>query len=103
MRAELQVPAPNLEAAQGAAPVDLVWQTKRGPTGVRLPSGTSQVVMGFAYPVRGKRPSIRVKFDKYRLIFTFDNEQARDQAFDQLRVSSGLVAAADGASASRAG
>jgi hypothetical protein len=99
LRAQLHVPQAN--PAAGAQPMDLVWQTMRsGWAGVRLTPGVASEGMGTAYPVTGARPAIKARFGKFDIILSFDNELARDAAFDQFRASAGLIASPDGASAS---
>ena len=102
LRAQLRVL--QTDPPTSAAPIDLVWQTLRsGPAGVRLTPGVTSEVMGTAYPVTGARPAIRARFGRFDLVLSFDSEPARDAAFDQLRVSAGLIASPDGASASSPG
>jgi hypothetical protein len=102
LRAELRVPP--ADPASGAPPIDLSWPTRRrGPTGVRLTPGVTRVVLGTAYPFTGPRPAIKARFGRFDIVLCFDNEPARDAAFDQFRISGGLIVGPDGASASNAG
>ena len=99
-KAELRLP--NVDPAAPAAvapPIDLVWATKKAETGIRLLPGTTQAVIGTAYPIGGARPAIRVRFGKYKLIFAFDTAAARDQAFDQFRISAPMATSPDGTTA----
>jgi hypothetical protein len=92
---------PPIDPAAGEPPIDLVWQSSRsGPTGIRLTPGVTGIVMGRSYPVTGSRPAMKVRFGRFDLIVSFDNELARDAAFDQIRRSARLQPSPDGASAS---
>jgi hypothetical protein len=96
LRAELRVPP--TDPAAGPVPIDLVWQTVRsGPTGIRLIPGISGMAMGTAYPVRGARPAIKARFGRYDIVVSFDNEVARDAAFDQITSTAGLTYGPNGA------
>jgi hypothetical protein len=89
LRAELRLGAVSPEAAAASAPppVDLYWKRGKKLWAIRLTPGLSQGVAGTAYPVLGKRPAMQTRFDKYRLMMSFDNEQARNSAYEQLRTS----------------
>jgi hypothetical protein len=98
MQAELRLAQLLGEIPAGEEPpVDLVYRTRQGNRGLRLMPGTAKAAMGKAYPLKGSRPAIRLKFDKYKLILSFDNELARDQAFDQIKLSGHLNPTTDGA------
>lgn len=99
MKAELQLPTGTDPAATAGAPVGLVWATKAGVNGFPLVPGTSGVQIGTAYPFSGEKPALRLRYDSFKLVLTFDSEQSRDMAFDQLRASSGLNPGPTGASA----
>jgi hypothetical protein len=90
LRGELRLGEPSPEAATAGAPppIDLYWVRGKKLWAIRLTPGLSQGVTGTAYPVLGQRPAMRARFDKYRLILSFDNQQARDSAYEQLRASS---------------
>lgn len=99
LRAELRVPP--TDPVLGQPPIEIVWKTgNTAMAGIQLVPGTTRIVMGTAYPVSGARPAMKVRFGKYDIILSFDSEQARDAAFDQLRLLAGLVPSPDGASAS---
>jgi len=82
-----------------AAALDIVWNDDAGITGVRLVPGVSEVVMGTAWSRKGPRPAIALRFLKYRIVLAFNDEASRDQAFDQLRYSTGLPVSAEGSAA----
>ena len=73
----------------GMPVTDLVWQSDAVLNGIRLNQGTSAVSPGTAYPISGKKPALRIVFMKKKLTLSFDSEQARDQAFAQVRASAG--------------
>jgi hypothetical protein len=99
LRAELRVPP--TDPAAGPPPIELVWPNgKNSAAGIRLVPGTTRIVMGTAYPAGGARPAIKARFGGFDIILSFDTEQARDAAFDQLRSLADLVPSPDGASAS---
>jgi hypothetical protein len=101
-KAELRVsPVDPAAASAAGAPVSLVWTTSGGLTGIDLGPELNRATMGTAYPIRGSRPALRVRYQKANLVFTFDGEEARNQAFDSLRACAGLVAAPEGGSAAR--
>jgi hypothetical protein len=101
-KAELRVsPTDPAQPAAANPPVSLVWTGPTGETGLDLGPDLSRAALGTAYPLRGARPALRVRYLKFNLVFTFDNEDARNQAFDSLRLYAGLVTAPEGASAAR--
>ena len=94
---ELRLATFMADASQAhEAPVDIVFKTRAGNRGLRLMPGLTSARLGKAYPLKGSRPAIRLHFGRYKLILSFDTEQARDMAFDQLRISSRLMPSADG-------
>lgn len=96
--AELELPVFMGDPALAPVPpVDLLYKTRSGNQGLRLMPGTTSATLGTAYPLRGPRPAIRIRFNKYKLILSFDSEQARDQAFDQLKLSGPMTPGTDGA------
>jgi membrane protein implicated in regulation of membrane protease activity len=99
MKASLQVPAADPAAPPATPTIDLVWTANGQPAGLRLIPGTSEAVVGNAYPLSGARPALRIKFDKFKLTLSFDSAEARDQAFDQFKLTAGLNPSGDGAAA----
>jgi hypothetical protein len=102
-RAELRVPIADPGATPtGTQELDLVWTGRKGAlSGLRLDPATISATIGHAYPFKGAKPALQIKVAKYKLILTFDSEQARDQAFDQFRTSAGLTMSPEGAAAAR--
>ena len=96
-RVELRVPEQDPANPSATPPLAIVWTSGSGLTGLPLVPGTSQAVMGTAYPMRGARPAIRLRYEKLKLIMSFDTEEARNQAFDQLRSAAGLISSPEGA------
>jgi hypothetical protein len=97
MKAELVVPPADPANPSPTVPVGLSRASGGEQTIMPLTPGTTEAAVGTAYAVSGERPAIRIRFLKFKLVFSFDSEVARDQAFDQLRVSAGLTATPDGA------
>jgi hypothetical protein len=67
--------------------VDLTWHEGSGWTSLRLAPGISRVDAGMAYPLTGRRPSVRVRFLGYALILSFDTEESRNLVYSHLRSS----------------
>ncbi|MGD0018869.1 MAG: hypothetical protein ABSD62_06400 [Candidatus Limnocylindrales bacterium] len=95
LRAELRLGEMNPAAAAAGTPppIDLHWTREGYSPAVRLTPGLSQGVVGNASPFRGARPAIRVRFFGHALILSFDDEAARDAAYEQLLKSSWYASA----------